>query len=93
MLDDGVVHILATDAHDPHHRPPILSAGRDAAVQWVGAEEAERLVDDRPRAVLADQPSSSIVPPPAQRGEAPTSRRGKERRGWFSRLFSSAEID
>jgi protein-tyrosine phosphatase len=93
MLDDGVVHILATDAHDPHHRPPIMSAGRDAAAQWVGAEEAERLVDDRPRAVLADQPSNSVLPPPARRGEVPASRRGKERRGWFSRLFSSAEVD
>jgi protein-tyrosine phosphatase len=91
MLDDGIVHILATDAHDPDHRPPILSAGRDAAGQWVGPEEAQRLVDDRPRAVLADEPASNIFPPPAYRGEAPSNRRVKERRGWFSRLFAGAD--
>jgi protein-tyrosine phosphatase len=93
MLDDGIVHILATDAHDPDHRPPILSAGRDAAAKWVGAEEARRMVDDRPRAVLADLPAGGIVPPPAQRGEVPSKRRAKERRGWFGRLFSGAEVD
>lgn len=91
MLDDGIVHILATDSHDPEFRPPILSAGRDVAAQWVGAEEAQRLVEDRPRAVLEDQPASNVVPPPAQRGEAPGSRRAKQRRGWFSRLFSDPE--
>jgi protein-tyrosine phosphatase len=64
MLDDGIVHILATDAHDPHRRPPILSEGRDAAVQWVGADEAERLVTDRPAAILQNAEPRDVVPPP-----------------------------
>jgi len=90
MLDDGIVHILATDSHDPAHRPPILSAGRDAAAHWVGPEEAKRMVDERPRAVLADQPANSIVPPPAGRAGAPIGR-PQRRRGWLSRLFAGED--
>lgn len=88
MLDDGIVHILATDCHDPAHRPPILSAGRDAAAHWVGAEEAHRLVDNRPSSVLADQPTHEVQPPPGLGGHPPPRRRPKARRGWFSRLLS-----
>jgi protein-tyrosine phosphatase len=91
MLDDGLVHILATDAHHAQHRPPILSAGRDAAARWVGPEEARRLVDERPRAVLADQPPSSITPTPAERGEAPAEGRPKQRRSWLRRLLSGSD--
>jgi protein-tyrosine phosphatase len=29
-LKHDTVHIIATDAHDTQHRPPVLSAGRDA---------------------------------------------------------------
>ena len=28
MLDDGLVHVLATDAHDTGHRAPLLAEGR-----------------------------------------------------------------
>src|SRR5688572_19258029 len=31
MLDDGAVHILASDAHDTKRRPPNLGLGRDLA--------------------------------------------------------------
>ena len=44
MLDEGLVHILATDAHDTVRRPPLLSQGRDIAAKRVGATEAEHLV-------------------------------------------------
>lgn len=64
MLDEGLVHILATDAHSPKHRPPALAEGRRAAERWVGPEEAARLVLDRPRAILDDADPSKILPPP-----------------------------
>lgn len=64
LLDEGVVHILATDAHDPRHRPPRLAEGREAAVRWVGEDEADRLVFERPRAILDDRPSQTVKPPP-----------------------------
>jgi protein-tyrosine phosphatase len=87
MLDDGIVHILATDAHDDRHRPPLLSAGRDAAVKWVGEVEAERLVAGRPRAILDNRDPSRVPPPPMLDPSAPPRRQTKPRKGWLSRLF------
>lgn len=54
MLTDGLVHILATDAHDPERRPPDLSDGWRMAAEHVGLEEADRLVLHRPFAILKD---------------------------------------
>lgn len=62
MLDDGIVHILATDAHDTSNRAPRLAEGRDAAAKWVGAAEAERMVEDRPKAVLANADPKTVMP-------------------------------
>jgi protein-tyrosine phosphatase len=52
MLDEGRVHILATDAHTPTSRPPLLAEGREAAAKWVGKEEAQHLVETRPLGIL-----------------------------------------
>ena len=69
MLDEGRVHILATDAHNMRRRPPNLSRGRDAAAKKVGTEEAERLVVGRPQAILANElPSAIILPAATGRG-------------------------
>jgi protein-tyrosine phosphatase len=63
MLDEGCVHLLATDAHDNERRPPNLSRGRDLAAARVGAEEAEHLVLTRPGGVIAnDLPSNLPMP-------------------------------
>jgi protein-tyrosine phosphatase len=63
MLDEGYVHILATDAHDVSRRPPNLSQGRAAAEKLVGDAEAEHLVFTRPRGILLnDLPSSQPKP-------------------------------
>lgn len=63
MLDEGLVHLLATDAHGVGKRPPLLGEGRRAAEKWVGADEARRLVCDRPRAIIDHQPASLTTPP------------------------------
>lgn len=68
FLADGLVHLLATDAHDDVYRPPRLGEGRRAAERWVGAAEAERLVLQRPEAILANQDPATLVPPPALAG-------------------------
>lgn len=65
MLDEGLVHILATDAHNMRSRPPNLNAGREAAARRVGAAEAEHLVITRPAGVLANVPPSSLPAPEA----------------------------
>src|SRR5262245_57660181 len=63
MLDEGLAHILATDAHDMNRRPPNLSEGREFASRRVGEEEAEHLVLARPRGMLLDELPGSLVLP------------------------------
>jgi len=68
MLDEGYIHILATDAHDVNRRPPNLSQGRELAAKRVGDIEAQHLVVTRPGAVLRnDQPSTLPVPASSSR--------------------------
>ena len=63
MLDEGYVHLIASDAHDAVRRRPDLAAGRECVAKRVGADEAERLVSTRPMAVLQDHPPSSVQAP------------------------------
>lgn len=63
MLDEGCVHLIASDAHDAERRPPDLARGRECVARRVGAEEAQRLVLTRPMAILKDQPPSSLPGP------------------------------
>jgi protein-tyrosine phosphatase len=63
MLDEGCVHLLATDAHDVSRRPPALSRGRELAAARVGEEEAEHLVVTRPRGILVNHIPASLPMP------------------------------
>lgn len=89
FLDEGLVHLLATDAHHHERRPPLLAEGREAAAKWVGQEEAERLVSDRPQAIIANRDPTSLIPPPGLGGPTwnrPSTRPGPGG-GWLSRLL------
>jgi protein-tyrosine phosphatase len=63
MLDEGCVHLIATDAHDAERRPPNLAAGCEFVAKRVGFEEAQRLVLTRPMGILKDQTPSSLPGP------------------------------
>jgi len=67
MLDEGMVQIIATDAHRADKRPPLLAEARDAVAKRLGDAEAIRMVETRPAAVLRDVPPDtdvlSIAPP------------------------------
>ena len=63
LLDEGKVHLLASDAHDLKSRPPRLSRGRDLAAKRIGDVEAVNLVVTRPRGVLSNVPPSELPPP------------------------------
>jgi protein-tyrosine phosphatase len=65
LLDEGRVHLLATDAHDVDKRPPNLGRGRELAARRVGDAEAGNLVDTRPRGVLHNVPPSDLPLPVA----------------------------
>jgi protein-tyrosine phosphatase len=63
MLDEGCVHIVATDAHDLTRRPPNLREGRELASARVGEQEAEHLVVTRPGGVVANVLPSELTSP------------------------------
>ncbi len=63
MLEEGLVQILATDAHDTMRRPPDLAKGLREAERLVGAEEAQHLVVTRPLGVLMNKPPRELPAP------------------------------
>jgi len=52
LLKHNLVHVIASDAHDPEHRAPILSRGVEEAGKIVGQEKAKAMVRDIPEAIL-----------------------------------------
>jgi protein-tyrosine phosphatase len=52
LLRKGLVHVLATDAHDLEERAPRLSEGRRAVAALVGEARAAAMCEDAPRALL-----------------------------------------
>ncbi len=56
LLSRNAVHVLATDAHDPKHRPPILSKAREAVAKDHGDELAYALTAANPQAIILNEP-------------------------------------
>lgn len=56
LLENDLVHFLATDAHSPGWRRPVLTLGVKAAARIVGEPAARRLVTDNPASVLKGVP-------------------------------------
>jgi protein-tyrosine phosphatase len=56
MLERDAVHVIASDAHDPKHRPPILSRAKAAITEMYGAALATALVSDNPLAIISGRP-------------------------------------
>jgi protein-tyrosine phosphatase len=52
LLEHNAVHVVASDAHDPKRRPPVLSAARKVIAELRGEEVAEALVNANPGAVI-----------------------------------------
>jgi protein-tyrosine phosphatase len=52
LLDRGLAHVVASDAHDPSRRHPRLTASYNAVRQMLGGEAAELLFRENPRAVI-----------------------------------------
>jgi len=76
LFDEGLVHLLATDAHGVRNRPPLLTEGRQAAERWVGPQEARRLVEDRPQGVIDNIDPEQMPMPPGL-----SSSNGRKRKG------------
>ncbi len=52
FLGEGITHLLATDAHHPKRRPPLLAEAREAAAKLLGDIEADHLVSTRPQGIV-----------------------------------------
>ncbi len=55
LLKNQAIHIVATDAHDTKHRPPVLSEALKVAAKELGAPLARKLVVDNPLAVVENR--------------------------------------
>ena len=64
MLDEGLVHVIASDAHSDKRRRPGLSEARAVAARYLGEAEADLLVSGRPAAVLEDAHPDEVPPVP-----------------------------
>ena len=61
MLDENLVDLLATDAHNLESRPPLLAGARDAVAKRCGDATGARLVAANPLAILQNVLSSTIT--------------------------------
>lgn len=64
LIDEGPVHIIASDAHSVHRRPPLLAEAQAAAARQVGEVEAWAMVRDRPARLIENAPAASLQPAP-----------------------------
>jgi len=67
-LEQGWVHLMATDAHSPERRPPVLSGAVREVAKIIGLETAIKMVITWPKMVLFGHPLPEEIllnPPPS----------------------------
>ena len=64
LLEHQMVHIVASDAHGPHHRSPNLSRAYGIIENMLGRDVAERLICETPRLIIKGEPVSVPDPEP-----------------------------
>jgi protein-tyrosine phosphatase len=84
LLQARLVHVVASDAHDLKRRPAPLDEARAVLSESFGEEEATRLLEDAPRAILEGR--ELIAPPPSAWEPEPA-------QGWWARLFGRGRRD
>jgi protein-tyrosine phosphatase len=85
FVDEGHCMILATDAHHPRRRPPLLAEAYEAVAARLGAEEAGHMVRTRPAGIVADTAPHAL--PPAPGADGPVERAPLQGRGALSRML------
>ena len=88
LLNDGVVHLIASDAHTTAKRNPVISDALPTVESAVGKEEALRLVRGRPQAILDDIEPAAVQPPPGLL--KPSDQLSAFKEPWHKRLFGVA---
>jgi protein-tyrosine phosphatase len=64
MLDEGLCHLLATDAHNTEQRAPRMAEARDVVAQRLGDDEAINLILRRPQDILNNLSPAELPPLP-----------------------------
>ena len=60
LLQRGLVHVVASDAHDPEHRHTRLNEAREAVAKRFGEENANLLFEINPRAAIEGRDPTHI---------------------------------
>jgi protein-tyrosine phosphatase len=81
LLRHNLVHAIASDAHSPDFRRPVLSEAYGIAADLVGRERAEHLVNTVPQAIIEGRDIPDLGP--AKYGHPENT----PKRTWFTRLF------
>ena len=55
IIEAGLAHFIATDAHHQDRRRPVLSSAAEAAADWGGEEYARAMVESNPEALINDR--------------------------------------
>jgi protein-tyrosine phosphatase len=61
LLDEGLVHFVASDSHSPTWRAPGLAKARALLARRLGSATARALVEDNPASVLAAVPLAATA--------------------------------
>jgi len=85
LVDRGTAHLLASDAHDAHRRPPRLADAFVLLKARLGEAAAEAMVCERPRRILAGE--AVEVPPPAR---ARKRKKHARQKSWWPRIPSGS---
>lgn len=62
LLDEGLVHVVASDAHDAQRRPFRMRAAHDHVCRWLGPGQARTLFVSNPRAIVRGKPVEVPLP-------------------------------
>ena len=55
LIEHGFVHVIASDAHRPYTRTPVLNDAYDCVADYYGVMTADRLFKINPRRILTNQ--------------------------------------
>ena len=84
MIEQGLVSLIATDAHDADRRPPSMTAAIDAIAARLGHAVARRLCVENPLKVLRGDRTGWALRRPAQPARPPAKPPRRGILGWFS---------
>jgi len=91
LVEQGAVHIIASDAHRPRGRAPDMRAGAEAIESWVGEEAAFVMTDRNPANLITGQPLEPVPLATGKLSRRSSRNSGQTRsgakRGLFQRLF------